>query len=431
MKRFFTAAILLFSALLYATAQSPGGLEEYLDALDSYPLEVKLNETDFIIGTAESAGKGMETAFEVYSHFRESKLMGDENIAVHVADKWILPVCSMADTASDGGKTCPLPDSTIAKISNFAEFNRASLLGEKAPLLPEAGLEGWPGNRKLSLLFFYDTGCAKCQYEIPRIEAFLAEHPGCGMDAFYTGNDETAWRQFIERFREADVRHFRDPDNKSDYIRKYSVTATPRLFLIDGDGIIVGRMLDSESLGVLVAEMRANEKQAVSELFDRLVQSRGSEAKEALEYVIDNYILCEDSVFNTAEDSLMVIGFARIQKDLLSRAAVGTKLPAIRVRGSLNGGKEKSYRLDRAGRKTKDGRLAIAFHAEGCKECEAEIRAAAEKGVNILTVNMDKTERDDAGTFSELMDAFDLSVLPFILECDRKSIITRRYISLQ
>lgn len=430
MKLFYSAAILLFSALLSARAQDSGGLKEYLDALDRYPLTVKLNETDFIIGTAESAGKGIETAFEVYSHFRESKLMGDENIAVHVADKWILPVCAVADTA-DTGNSCPLPDSTIIQIRNFADFNRASLLGEKAPLLPEAGLDSWAGNRKLSLLFFYDTGCAKCQYEIPRIEAFLAEHPGCGMDAFYTGNDETAWRQFIEKSGKTDVRHFRDPDHKSDYERKYSVTATPRLFLIDEDGIIVGRMLDSESLEVLVAEMRANEKQAVRELFDKLVQSRGSEAKKALEYVIDNYILCEDSVFDTAEDSLMVIGFARIQKDLLSRAAIGTRLPAIRVRGSLNGGKEKTYRLDKAGRKAKGGRIAIAFHTEGCKECEAEIKAAAEKGVNIMTVNIDKAEREDSVTYTKLMDAFDLSVLPFILECDSKSIITGRYISLQ
>ncbi len=409
-------AVLLLLALPIK-AQETGLLEEYLSRLDHYDLNTKIEESDFIIGSCGEAGNGLEVAQKVYSHFRNSLLMGDENVAVHIADRWILPMCS---------EQCSLADSTVADIRNFADFNRASLLGAKAPLLPEAGLEDFVGG-KLSLLFFYDLDCAKCKLEIPKLEALVDRHKELSLNAFYTGTDLEAWSAFRkEKFKGA--RHFCDPENDSDFIRKYSVTATPRLFLIDGEGVIVGRMLDCESLEELLTERKKAEKRSISELFNTLVPLRGSDAKEALEYLIDNYILCEDSPFDTAEDSLMVIGFAKIQKDLLSRARPGSKLPGIRVKASLNGGREKCYRLDRVGRKY--GKVVIVFHTEGCKECEAQLETARKLNINVLTVNMDKVEKESPRTFRKLMDSFDLSVLPYLVECDGDGVITRRYFSL-
>lgn len=400
-----------------AKAQERDILEEYLSRLDHCDLNTKIDESDFIISSCEQAGNGLEVAQKVYTHFRESLLMGDENVAVHVADRWILPLCT---------EGCALPDSTLSEIRNFADFNRASLLGARAPLLPEAGLEDF-GDGKPCLLFFYDLDCAKCKLEIPKLEALMDRHKELSLNAFYTGTDLQAWSAFRkERFKGA--RHFCDPENESDFIRKYSVTATPRMFLIDGDGVIVGRMLDCESLEELLATRKNAAKKAIAELFNSLVPLRGNDAKEALEYLIDNYILCEDSPFDTAEDSLMVIGFAKIQKDLLSRARPGSRMPAIKVRGSLNGGRERCYRLDRVGRKK--GRVVIVFHTEGCKECEAQLEEAKGMNINILTVNVDKVEKQSPATFRKLMDAFDLCVLPYLIECDGDGVVTRRYFSL-
>ena len=414
--------VLIVSLLLSAfciKAQTPDEalLSEYLGALDRCDISTKTEEADFIIGSSNEIGLGLEVAYRVYQHFRNSLLMGNENVAVHIADRWILPMCS---------EQCSLADSTVADIRNFADFNRASLLGAKAPLLPEAGLEDFGGG-KLSLLFFYDLDCAKCKLEIPKLEALVDRHKELSLNAFYTGTDLDAWSAFRkERFKGA--RHFCDPENDSDFIRKYSVTATPRMFLIDGEGVIVGRMLDCESLEELLTERKKAEKRSISELFNTLVPLRGSDAKEALEYLIDNYILCEDSPFDTAEDSLMVIGFAKIQKDLLSRARPGSKLPGIRVKASLNGGREKCYRLDRVGHRL--GKVVIIFHTQGCKECEAQLETARKLNINVLTVNMDKVEKESPRTFRKLMDSFDLSVLPYLIECDGDGVITRRYFSL-
>lgn len=409
-------AILFCVPALKAQVPDYDKLSEYLGELDRFDLGTKLEEADFIIESSNERGMGLDVAVRVYEHFRNSLLMGDENVAVHVADRWILPLCS---------EGCALADSTLARIRNYADFNRESLLGLKVPLLPEAGLEHFVAG-KLNLIFFYDPDCAKCKLEIPRLEALMRKHKELSLNAFYTGTDLSEWAEFrAVAFKGA--RHFCDPDNASDYIRKYSVTATPRMFLIDSDGVIVGRMLDCESLEELLAQRKNAEKKAVAQLFNELVAMRGNEAKEALEYLIDNYILCDDSPFDTAEDSLMVIGFAEIQKDLLSRARPGSRMPRIRVKGSFNGGRERTFRLDRL----RKGKVVIVFHTEGCQECRAQLEAAREMKQNILTVNMDRIERKSPKTFSKLMDAFDLSVLPFIVECDENGIVTRRYIDLR
>ncbi len=428
----------LLSACIYVlsplglAAQSPqrdSVLREYLSALDGCDIPTKISECDFILSSCPDSLSRGETARKVFTHFRDSHLMGDENVAVYVAEKWILGAGGNPQNTSEDAKIVS-SDSTLCAVREYVRFNRESLLGMKAPLLPEAGLTAWDENH-CTALFFYDTDCPVCKVERLLLEGVLLRHPECRLIAFYTGTDAAKWKTFrTEGFPllGEKVTHLCDLQNESNYKEKYSVTATPRLFLIDSDGIIVGRMLDSEALETLLERRNEGEKQAVTQLFYQLVPQRGEEAKNALEYIIDKHILCEDSIFNTAEDSLMVVNFALMQKDLLSKAKPGTKIAAIKVRGRLNGGREKSYRLDRACRRK--GGLIIVFHTTGCHQCEEELAKAAQQKRNILEVNIDEVEKTSKETFSALLDAFDLTTLPLLVETDRKGIILRRYFSL-
>lgn len=404
--------IFCYSIPPVANAQSRDKvLEEYLLALEAYDIPTKIEETDFIIGNCDSASRE-EVAVKVFEHFRNSHLMGDENVAVHVADKWI---------------------HENAAIRSYADFNRASLLGMKAPLLPEAGLESFSKN-KPTILWFYDTDCAKCKLESVKLEDFFLRRSDCELITFYTGNNPQKWKEFISSHftSVSSARHLCDFSESSDFRKLYSVTATPRMFLIDKEGIIVGRMLDTESLEKLLDERKAREKQAVTELFYRLVPLRGEDAKNSLEYIIDNYILCPDSPFDSAEDSLMVVNFAQIQKDLLSKARPGSKIAGIKVKGSLNGGKAKSRRLDRLGKNCSrnGGRTIIIFHTSGCHQCEAELKEAEALKLNTFAVNIDDIQNQSPKTFDRLFNAFDLSTLPLLVETDSKGIILRRYFSL-
>ncbi len=421
------------------TSQRDSVLTGYLRGIDGCDIPTKIRECDFILGSCDSTAF-RETALKVFNHFRGSKLMGDENVAVHIADRWIL----------GDGKT-GLPDSTLAAIRSYAGFNRESLLGRKAPLLPEAGLDGF-SDKKMTVLWFYDTDCSKCRLESILLEDFLMRHPECGLTAFYIGDETAKWEafrkgHFTRLANHTDVRHLADPSGESGFRRKYSVTATPRMFLIDTKGIIVGRMLDTESLELLLDERTRREKEAVTELFYQLVPLRGEEAKNALEYLIDTRILCENSHFDTAEDSLMVVNFAGIQKELLSKARPGTKIAPVKVRASLNGRKPATYRLDRLSRargrrhlrlpdatrresREISGRTIIILHTAGCRQCEAELRAAKSLNINTLAVNIDEIQSHDPETFARLLDSFDLTALPLLIEIDRQGVILRRYFSL-
>lgn len=421
-------------------------LKEYLTALESCDIPVKIKECDFILSSCDSASR-QETALKVFRHFRDSKLMGDENVAVHIADEWIL---GNGRSYSEAGvvRESMIPDSTHAAVRSYADFNRASLLGAKAPPISEAGLESFSTERP-TVLWFYDTDCAKCRIESVKLEDFFRRRSDCELVTFYIGDDSLAWKEFLRSHFSGipGARHLCALSGSTDFRRSYSVTATPRMFLIDRDGVIVGRMLDTESLELLLDERTKREKEAVTELFYALAPLRGEDAKNALEYLIDTRILCENSPFNTAEDSLMVVNFALIQKDLLSKARPGTKMAPLKIRASLNGRKPRNHRLDRLGRapgrlrsrqpvstrreaREINGRTVIILHTGGCRQCEAELQAAKSMDINVLDVNIDEIQSSSPETFSMLIENFDLTALPLLIETDRHGVILRRYFSL-
>ncbi len=422
-------------------------LKEYLATLDSYDIPTKIEECDFILSSCDSASL-TETALKVFRHFRDSKLMGDENVAVHVADKWIL---ENGRSYSEAGAVheSMISDSTLAAVRSYAAFNRATLLGAKAPLLQEAGLEGF-STEKPTVLWFYDTDCAKCKLESIKLEDFFRRRNDCALVTFYIGNDSGKWKEFLQShfIGIPDAHHISDPSEATDFRHKYSVTATPRMFLIDTKGTIIGRMLDTESLELLLDERTSREKAAVTDLFYKLIPLRGEDAKNALAYLIDTRILCENSPFNTAEDSLMVVNFALIQKELLSKARPGTKIAPLKVKASLNGRKPQNYRLDRLSRahgryhtkhsssstrkeaREADGKTVIILHTTGCHQCETELQTAKSMNINTLSIDIDDIQSSSPEIFTRLLGNFDLTTLPLLIETDRQGIILRRYFSL-
>ena len=77
----------------------------------------------------------------------------------------------------------------------------------------------------------------------------------------------------------------------------------------------------------------------------------------------------------------------------------------------------------------------VVFYSPGCANCR-ETLAAVDKLVQenrkarVLLVNMDRLYSEDEEKALELLDAFDLSALPFVLELDREGVVRRRYVDL-
>lgn len=462
-------------------------LREYFEAIRREPVDVQKAECDFLIENSTDSLVRNHVAQTIYDHYLDSPVMGAEAVAIHVYDNWFQP-----------GKAHMRSDMDLLGARIFAEFNRQSQIGCKAPELPMTSLAGEPvglfteSDRKdrFRVLYFYDTDCAKCRMQSILLSNVLAtEDFPIDFYAIYTGDDRKQWNEYVEeRFDISSVKtcitHLWDPEIDSDFQRKYGVLQTPRLFLVAPDGIIKGRGLDALALSQMLhgifdevkLEYGSKESAAlydgifpdgapsaedVRELADRIAASTlpkgdtvmfrqmagdllyylssrsGEGMKEGMNYLIDSYILSDNKIWRSVDDSLKIVGLAGIMDDLLSKAAPGSRISAHKVPGTLvtaKGEKQRTRRLDKVGGKHN----IIIFYTEGCSICEAE-KAAARRLLDgnpgsrtgIFMVNVDEILSTDPSLASRLFDSFDLSSLPFILETDRKGTVYRRYISLR
>ena len=408
-----------------------GKLGEYFGAIMQEPLSVQESEADFMIAAASDSLVRQYVAQWIYEHYLESPLMGAESVAIHVFDEWFLP-----------GKVKMASDMDLLNARIYADFNRMSLVGCKAPALAMEALDGSfvelytesdKGGR-YRVLYFYDSSCSKCRIESILLRNMLnTESFPVDFYAVYAGDDRSAWEAYAKEKLAVDadgmkVTHMWDPSLASDFQRKYGVIQTPCLFLISPDGTIIGRGLDTKALSSLLhglfdyVELDYGTKESEA-LFDQvfaleerpskddviyiteyinantlergdtvmyrqlsgdlmyyLASKTGEGYKEGLSYVLDNQILSRDDVWVSQDDSLKVIGYAEILSDLLSKAVPGTPVNDLKLPGLLLTKDKSKTGLFRL-KKLRGNDNIIIFYTVGCPVCDAE-KAAARKLVS-------------------------------------------------
>lgn len=230
-------------------------LLRYCEAM--LPLENadKVKECDFLIESCKDSATRQHVALTLFDHYRTSKLMGEEEVAIRIYDNW------MATKRVAMRSEFDQLDADL-----FVRFNRSSLIGMDAPSLrlrkPCGGTAEIPAKGKTTLLFFYEPGCSKCRAEVKLLPQALStvDFP-LELAAIYTGTDRKAWRRFRREIQSGNprvkVRHFWDPEIASDYQMKYAVIGTPRLFSVEPGGTIIGRRLELDSLPQLLPVAKA------------------------------------------------------------------------------------------------------------------------------------------------------------------------------
>lgn len=534
-------------------------LDKYFQILEPENVDVKSRECDLLIDSAKDSLLRQHIALKAYEHYLNSTLMGDEGVAVHLTDTWFT-----SGLVSMGG------EEVLLNARIFADFNRQSLLGEPAPSFVMESFEGdsvafGGSSDRYRLLLFYDTDCAKCKLEMMRLRPLLDSRDWpVDFYAVYTGGDKESWRQWLSDRMNINAPRMRlfnlwDPEVASDYQMKYGVLQTPRMFLVDRDGTIIGRGLDSAALESLLdvvlpgfvdyeygssasaalmdklfasydesdrslslskrhhrqpgwfdkthqppkrpgitrilSMAKALEDRTLSkadtlsfkhlegDLLYWLTSRRDEPSKEGALPFINEYILSRPGIWNTQDDTLKVVGLARMMKDLLSRTPVGSKLPKakdlisksssaesqsdttvwpdrIQEQDEVNNRNQASDRsleqVDVSDKAHGDHTLIqprndanalflrdwtrkwnrlrrkggyIVFHTEGCPVCKAELSAADSLGLRTLDVNVDEIMVTNPALAKSLLDTFDLSSMPLILQVGRHGIILRRYLS--
>ena len=458
-------------------------LYEYFDAMKHEPVQVQMNECDFLIESTSDSLLKSHVARTIYDYYSKSPVMGTEAVAIHVYDQWYKP-----------GLVKMSSDMELLGAQIFAEFNRLSQIGCKAPQLTMEASDGSlvqlfspeDAQKRFRVLYFYDADCSNCKIQSILLSNVLGtESFPVEFYAIYTGDNRESWMKYIsERFdipnSSAKIFHLWDPEIDSDFQRKYGILQTPRMFLVAPDGVIAGRGLDAYALSQMLhqvfdpvnLEYGSKESEALFDgilagfiptasdvrmLADQIASSTlphgdtlmfrqmtgdllyylstrtGEGIKEGLDYLIDTYI-SDNKAWRSEDDSLKIVGFAGIMDDLLSKSNPGTQIADIKVPGlKVTWKGEKVYK--KSLKKLDADRNMIIFYTEGCNICEAEKRSARElvasdKDVVVLMINVDEIMRTNPALASKLFDKFDLSSLPYILETNSKGLIQRRYITM-
>lgn len=366
MSKRLPALLLLLSCTLPLHGQDAGRmaqvdslLAQYVTAIRYESIPFKEGECDFILSSCSDPLVRQRAAVSLYDHYLHSDLMGEEAVAIYLFDNWF----------STSRVHFPnRADSLNAAV--FAEFNRSSLLGCKAPGLKMRSPSGSsvtiprPGRR--SILYFYDTSCSKCNLTGILLRYLLEEDPyDVDLYAVYVGDNAAAWESYRQEKLDIEapsvnVFHLWDPELDSDFQRLWGVLQTPGLFLVDTDGTIIGRRLDVEALKRLLI----------------------------------------------ASD---------VERSLDSLCPVGERLPRMKIDG------RNIRRYD-----------YLVFYAEGCSRCSRELSAMEERlprRTRVLKVDVDRVLDTDPELAGEIFSHFDVSVLPFILKEDKKGRVIEKYVT--
>ena len=483
MKKWLFAALAALR-LLPMQAQEPypalgAKLEQYFTALAGETAAVQNEECDFLIASCEDSLVRQYVALKIYDHYLQSRIMGDDAVAVHVADRWFL-----------SGEIPMHSDTDLLHARLFADFNRSSLIGMPAPTLELRT----PGDLTLtvpgegySVLYFYDSGCSTCKAETPRLKSFVQENAWpVQVYAIYTGSDAAAWESARASFR--GVIHLWDPDIRSDWQRLYGVLQTPRMFLVSPDGTILGRGLDTPALRILLNQTLGREdylygEESRMEEFRQLFSAYGedisaSDVMDVADYLalrtsgegnetafkqlfgdflyylssqktaayrdaaipfVGKYITGLPDIWRTPEDQSRVVSLGEMLSELAARTPVGSVVPALDVRGELRRRPGLFRPRSRSGiyslpaLKGKPGYLV--FYSGGCPACQGIREAAdrvlsARKKAKVLLVDIDELMNEHEDEAIELLDRFDLSGMPFVLELDAQGTVLRKYVDL-
>lgn len=492
MKRILAAAFILFLSFR-ASAQIDSlraaglnaKLDEYVPAIQAASLPEQYSEVDFVIGSCEDKVTREFVARSLYDRFRNSRIMGSENVAVHIYDRWF------AD-----GTLRPGSDTDMLAARIFAEFNRQSLIGARAPELVLNDASGAekrvvPGSDgRDAVLYFYDIDCSKCRIETIMLRNIL-ENGDYPVDVYLVcvSSDRAKWLSYVAdnftmNLRRTRVWNLFDDSRSYAYQMKYGVLQTPRLFLTDGDGVIVGRQLSATALDRLLSEKYIApeleygsdesvalydgifsafdtvtvddfrvvadhlEKKTLGELHDTtmfrqmtgdllyyLTGRSGEGYKMAQAGFIDSKILGRPDIWKSADDSLKVVSLAVMMKGVVAKTPIGEPVPDVVLNGvlhdrwdALRRGKVRSYAL----RRMRGTENIVLFYVDGCENCAAEKAAVPDyvktrgRKSKFLFVDMAAAVDSDPG----LLDVFDLSSSPMLISFDKGGTVTRKYFTI-
>ncbi|MBE6230508.1 MAG: redoxin domain-containing protein [Bacteroidales bacterium] len=368
---------------------------------------IEYNHTDSVtagvVRLLDSAAEEVKPyiAAEAFRHFSKPSVMGQENVAYHIAQEYF-----------NNGRLKVTDSGLDFEIRSFMMLNGKSLVGMEAQELLmqdtcglDVSLKELVDQGEYTILYFYTDDCITCRIETPKLVEFVNEYNLGVINVFavYTQDYTERWKSYInEKFNIynpfVNWTNAADPQFESGFHLLYNVISTPQLYLIDNQGTIIGRDLSVKALKELIYRLKQNQddlhlffrnvfgpkdsiddiratidrfaansihspalfKEIVSELYSFLKYSDNFLLKEGALYLAVEHIMANSELWSKSY-------LERIDKDIsgMSMNRPGEAVAEIALEDSAG----RTFTLNSFAKKYK----AICFYNSGCNSCLPEV----------------------------------------------------------
>lgn len=242
-------------------------LEQYYKMVMQTP-DSCIKEADAIMKKAEGTEDIYKYSFWWQTrNFGLSKVMGMDEAYIYMIENYV-----MRDK-------CPwLDDSTKENYIKDHSRSKHNTLGKPAPEMvlmnrfdKESKLSTTVFSNDYTIIAFYDPTCHHCQKEIPQMDSVMRivkkeQKLKIKFYAIQNAVEDVKWRAMIEKEKLTDDlwEHVYDPSkqNLGLYTSTYGVVANPMFFIVDSNGILVGKRLDHSNIGGLFEFLEKKKKEA-------------------------------------------------------------------------------------------------------------------------------------------------------------------------
>jgi peroxiredoxin len=235
-----------------------GRLSEYFNKLVVPDPDSIIKEADWILAKAKGSGDLFNYTLSFLSTFtQESNIMGMDKAYVHLVNQYF----------AKGAASWVSEENLQKHIDNAREIS-PTLLGNKGydiTMKDTSGKEVTVSkvDAKYKLIVIWDPTCGHCKKEIPQLDSvYKAEKLAQkGLKIFGICNEDIVpeWKKFIKEYKLNDWIHMHDPERKSRYRMYYNVRSSPTLYLLDRNGIIVGKRTDHSNIVTLIDMLERKE----------------------------------------------------------------------------------------------------------------------------------------------------------------------------
>jgi hypothetical protein len=236
-------------------------LEQYMSKLVVQTPDSFCKEADYLLKKIGEKQELFKYALWWMTRYAEnSKVMGMDESFVCLVEKYYMT-----------GKAYWLADSDLTKYKEQAWKIAPNTIGKLAPEIEIPDINEKPlslrsivGKADYTMVVFYDPTCGHCQKEIPKVDSVLKvmskklKVQVYGVENAY---EDEKWKKFIvDKDLGKYWYHVHDPRNEGKFRSNYNVHSNPVFYLLDNNGIIVGKRFDHSNLEGLVEFLEKKKK---------------------------------------------------------------------------------------------------------------------------------------------------------------------------